>query len=715
MKKIVSLIAMAVLLTAELYAQPGFGFSPTPSRDTLPCGQRQRNYLYNIWYDTFDYYLRPYYYGDDAAHVKSLLNWDWLRWDNRSNIFLTRQYTPRPTRIKGLWAMLSHERISDEVVLDTNRLPEYLYLYVRDTNEDIPSSTDKPTYFVRRVATVRWDTAHPKMMCLKQDAEGILPNRYCHVYEAMLDTAITLSGEFWIGGSTNSSIMHFGAVPGLNFTWYYYDHWPTRYKIYGTSVSVVKIENWAINNGRICSEDPDGPWIFIWPDWRQVGPFGAIINDQQWYVEVASADTAQGLGTPTAFYPDSSYQTIRAMSKSCYQFSHWSDGVTDNPRTVFVTQDTTFTAYFDTLPVFNVEVRSNDDSMGYTEIVENRPRWDEYHMTWDDDNRDPDELRILHRYYRRGNDSTFCKWDPAQIRAKARDGYYFWYWNDRIATNHRFVTVTQDTLFTAIFSQDAPPPTCMEVNGMEATVDDSGRVWLSWASGVDGLHVGWEVAWGLDGTPAYQCNTRRCGTATTIDSLEKGQWYVAYLRAICMHDSTEYYSDWSRGVRVYIPLDIKYTVTAVANYEERGYVEGGGVYEEGAIATLTAHAAEPYGFLRWNDGSTANSRYVTVTQDTSFTALFVNRDGVATVDSLGRMFKLLPNPASGSVRCLMEGKPFPGGVLTMADASGRKMLHRELPPLTTSHTITLTAYPKGVYFVTLTTTEGSSTQRLVIE
>ena len=189
MKKIVSLIAMAVLLTAELYAQPGFGFSPTPSRDTLPCGQRQRNYLYNIWYDTFDYYLRPYYYGNDAAHVKSLLNWDWLGLNNRSNIFLTRQYTPRPTRIKGLWAMLSHERISDEVVLDTNRLPEYLYLYVRDTNEDIPSSTDKPTYFVRRVATVRWDTAHPKMMCLKQDAEGILPNRYCHVYE--------LHNAFW--------------------------------------------------------------------------------------------------------------------------------------------------------------------------------------------------------------------------------------------------------------------------------------------------------------------------------------------------------------------------------------------------------------------------------------------------------------------------------------------------------------------------------------
>ena len=118
---------------------------------------------------------------------------------------------------------------------------------------------------------------------------------------------------------------------------------------------------------HIYSENPDGPWFYCpgGGEYTEFGPFGYILDEQQWLVEVTSADSARGFGTPRAFYPDSSYTTIRALAKSCYQFSHWNDGVTDNPRTVFVTQDTSFTAYFDTVSVYNVEVGSNDDSMGY--------------------------------------------------------------------------------------------------------------------------------------------------------------------------------------------------------------------------------------------------------------------------------------------------------------------------------------------------------------
>ena len=698
MKKIVSIIALAVLLTAEVAAQP------RPSRDTLPCGQRQRNHYYTAWLDTMDLYFRQPSHRYSPSH-NNLIGMENAT-SSRSHYMDTwQQYAPRPIRIKGLWAMLSQYTPYGSMVSDTSRLPEYLYLYVRDTNEDPPSSVKPNSYFLRRVATVRWDTARPKMMCLQQDAAGRFQKYYCHVYEALFDTVYTLSGEFWIGGSVNSNNENYSSSHGLPVN----PNWPSIYRVLHASY----IPAHSYNSVLSCT-DPDGPWSYTSPNGIHFGPFGAILDEQQWYVEVASADTAQGAG-PSAYYPDSSYQTIRAIANSCYQFSHWNDGVTDNPRTVFVTQDTTFIAYFDPVPLFNVEVRSNDDDMGYAEVVENRPPWDHYHRTPGYDTLDVSERTILENYYRRGNDSSFCKWDIAQIRAKARNGYYFWYWNDGIATNHRFVSVTQDTLFTAIFSKDAPPPTCMEVNGMEATVDDNGRVWLTWASGVDGLHVGGEVAWGLDGTPAYQCNTRLCNTSTVIDSLEKGRWYVAYVRAVCMHDSTVYYSDWSRGVRFYIPLDIKYTVTAETNDEERGYVEGGGTYDEGAVATLSAYGINPYNFLQWSDGSRVNPRYVVVTQDTSFTALFVNREEIATVDSLGSTFLLLPNPASGSVRCVMEGKPFSGGILTMSDASGREMLHRELPPLTTSHTIMLTSYPKGVYFITLTTSDGSSTQKLIVE
>ena len=46
MKKVVSIIVMIVLLTGEVCAQ-----AVSPSRDTLPCGQRQRGYFYTLWYD----------------------------------------------------------------------------------------------------------------------------------------------------------------------------------------------------------------------------------------------------------------------------------------------------------------------------------------------------------------------------------------------------------------------------------------------------------------------------------------------------------------------------------------------------------------------------------------------------------------------------------------------------------------------------------------
>ena len=43
----------------------------------------------------------------------------------------------------------------------------------------------------------------------------------------------------------------------------------------------------------------------------------------------------------------------------------WSDGDSNNPRKVFVTQDTAFVAYFDTVNMYDVELLSSNDEMGY--------------------------------------------------------------------------------------------------------------------------------------------------------------------------------------------------------------------------------------------------------------------------------------------------------------------------------------------------------------
>ena len=70
-------------------------------------------------------------------------------------------------------------------------------------------------------------------------------------------------------------------------------------------------------------------------------------------------------------------------------------------------------------------------------------------------------------------------------------------------------------------------------------------------------------------------------------------------------------------------IDVDYKkLTAIANNAEWGIVEGGGYYDNGKTATLTAIANEGYRFVKWSDEVTYNPRTVVVTQDSTFTAIF---------------------------------------------------------------------------------------------
>ena len=79
----------------------------------------------------------------------------------------------------------------------------------------------------------------------------------------------------------------------------------------------------------------------------------------------------------------------------------------------------------------------------------------------------------------------------------------------------------------------------------------------------------------------------------------------------------------------------KYTITVSANSSSYGTVSGGGMYEEGTQVTLTATPKVGYKFTEWHDGNTDNPRVITVTQDESYTAVFVEKtmkDGHEYVD-----------------------------------------------------------------------------------
>ena len=68
--------------------------------------------------------------------------------------------------------------------------------------------------------------------------------------------------------------------------------------------------------------------------------------------------------------------------------------------------------------------------------------------------------------------------------------------------------------------------------------------------------------------------------------------------------------------------DKQYTITTAAEPAEGGTVTGGGVYNDQAVATLTATPNEGYQFVQWQDNSKENPRQITVTQNETWTAFF---------------------------------------------------------------------------------------------
>ena len=77
-----------------------------------------------------------------------------------------------------------------------------------------------------------------------------------------------------------------------------------------------------------------------------------------------------------------------------------------------------------------------------------------------------------------------------------------------------------------------------------------------------------------------------------------------------------------------------YTITAASNNTNYGTVTGGGTYNHGASATLTATPKTGYHFVQWNDGVTTASRTITnITANATYTATFAINTYTLTVTS----------------------------------------------------------------------------------
>ena len=147
--------------------------------------------------------------------------------------------------------------------------------------------------------------------------------------------------------------------------------------------------------------------------------FRAYFAIDQYTITANVDDASHGTVSGAGEYQYNANAIIYAVASRGYAFTQWQDGNTDNPRTIVIASDTTFTASFEGLPQYTITVSTNNDEYGTVE----------------------------------GN-GPYYEGETVRIRAIANPGYEFSHWQeDENTQNPRTITVTGDATYTAIFVQ----------------------------------------------------------------------------------------------------------------------------------------------------------------------------------------------------------------------------------------------------------------------
>ncbi len=152
-----------------------------------------------------------------------------------------------------------------------------------------------------------------------------------------------------------------------------------------------------------------------------IGLLAVTSCSKEYAVTVNSNNEAWGTTTGSGTYASGATATLAAVPSENYYFIKWNDEVTDNPRTVIVTEDITYTAYFaeKTDETFSVTVNSNNEAWGTTT-----------------------------------GSGTYAPGTTITLAAVPSTNCYFVKWNDDITDNPRTVIVTEDITYTAYFAEN---------------------------------------------------------------------------------------------------------------------------------------------------------------------------------------------------------------------------------------------------------------------
>ena len=396
----------------------------------------------------------------------------------------------------------------------------------------------------------------------------------------------------------------------------------------------------------------DGYWFVAWTDGNTDNPRTVTVTGDATYtatfiafhtITVTSADETLGTASGSGDYAEGLEIEISATPAEHYHFAQWNDGNTDNPRTITVTEDETFTASF-AIDRFTITVESNDEAMGIvsesgtydygTEIQISATPVEGYgFLAWNDGNTDNPRtiivteditytatfgtlrtITVLSADETMGTVSgsgIYVEGAQVEISTEAVEHYHFTQWNDGSTDNPRTITVAGDSTFTASFAIDQHTITVESADEAMGTV-----------SGSNTYDYGTEIQISATASEHYHFVSWNDGNTDNP-------------RTITVTGDATYTASFA--------ID-QHTITVESADETMGTVSEGGTYDYGTEIQISASARDGYQFVSWNDGNTDNPRTITVVADAEYVAYFTSLTGID--ESAVSEIALFPNPAT---------------------------------------------------------------------
>ena len=381
-----------------------------------------------------------------------------------------------------------------------------------------------------------------------------------------------------------------------------------------------------------------------------------------------TCDTTQGsIAGASGEFDYMSTLTYRAIPNNGYQFSIWSDGVTDNPRTIVLTRDTVITALYN-INYYKVDFVDWDNSILKSDSVEylsaavppTDPVREGYtFIGWDKEVPSVTQDTVITALYNinRYTISVICDTTQGTIEGASGEydyltqlsytaipnvGYTFTQWSDGNTDNPRTIILTQDTTFEAVFNINRYKVDFVDwdnsilksdiVEYLSAAIPPAnptreGYTFIGWDKEVSAVTQDTVI------TALYNINYYRVDFVDWDNSILKSD-SVEYLSAAVPPTDPvrEGYTfiGWDKEVPSVTQDTVitalyninRYTISVICDTTQ-GTIEGAsGEYDYLTQLSYTAIPHEGYTFTQWSDGNTDNPRTIILTQDTTFTAEF---------------------------------------------------------------------------------------------